>query len=88
MRILVEQHHGIGDVVHMLPMLLGVFLVWPRWLLVIELFLYLILDAFFSMKITNKTYDNHYLTKFILYPLFHLSYGFGSLLGILKIFSR
>ena len=67
---------------------LGVFLVWPRWLLVIELFLYLILDAFFSMKITNKTYDNHYLTKFILYPLFHLSYGLGSLLGILKIFSR
>lgn len=58
---------------------------WPRWLLGIELLAYIILDVIFSIKTTNNTYKNHYLVKFILYPLFHLSYGFGSLLGIVRI---
>lgn len=53
------------------------------WTLVIELVLYFGLDLLFSVKATQGM--QYVPMVFILFPIFHLSYGFGSLKGIFKI---
>jgi len=52
------------------------------WLFIAELGLYLILNIFFSFKLASGISQIPIL--FILFPLMHLSYGFGSLVGLLK----
>lgn len=54
-------------------------------LLALELAAYFSLDFIFSLKNSDKKYKNHALIKFILFPLYHLSYGAGSLIGIFKV---
>lgn len=54
-------------------------------LLALELTAYFSLDFIFSLKNSDKKYKNHALIKFILFPLYHLSYGAGSLIGIFKV---
>ena len=55
------------------------------WLLLCELGLYFLLDLLFSVKLTHKPVE--ILTLLFLFPAFHLSYGFGSLLGIFGVLS-
>ena len=57
---------------------------WITYLFLFELLLYLVLDLFFSFK---KVSDGviQSLISIILYPLFHISYGIGSIFGIFKI---
>jgi len=52
------------------------------WLFIAELGLYLILNIFFSFKLASGISQIPIL--FILFPLMHISYGFGSLVGLLK----
>lgn len=52
------------------------------WILTLELGLYLFLDILFSIKQTSKI--SYLPMLFILFPLFHISYGFGSLVGLAK----
>lgn len=52
------------------------------WLLAIELGLYLLLDLYFSFARSPRKYG--WVTLW-LYPLFHLCYGLGSLLGLFGI---
>lgn len=52
----------------------------------LELVLYFSLDALFSLKQTSSVKE--FLTLFILFPVFHISYGFGSLCGIVKLFDK
>lgn len=52
------------------------------WVLVAESGAYFILDLIFSLKGRKKSY---FAYKFVMYPLFHISYGIGSLLGLLNI---
>ncbi len=57
------------------------------WLLLgAELSLYLLLDVLFSAKISSS--GKEFFVMLALFPIFHLSYGFGSLVGITKLFSK
>lgn len=52
-----------------------------------ELALYILLDLIFSFKNIKKGLSHCFL-MFITFPLFHISYGIGSIVGIGKIFSK
>ena len=52
------------------------------WLFAVEMALYLALDIYFSFV---KCKFKHGFVTVWLYPLFHICYGFGSLLGLLGI---
>ncbi len=56
-----------------------------RWLLVTEALLYLALDVLFSGKQAKKA--SQFFRLLYLFPLFHISYGLGSLRGLLDLFS-
>ncbi len=57
------------------------------WLaLAAELILYALMDWFFSLK-QAKTLKEFLLLTF-LFPIFHVSYGIGSLMGIFKLFKK
>lgn len=51
-----------------------------------ELSLYLLLDVYFSIR--QATSIKEFLMLAVLFPIFHLSYGAGSMLGISKLFSK
>lgn len=53
------------------------------WLLSIELLLYLLLDIYFSSKSGESLKEMGLLIT--LFPIFHVSYGIGSLKGLLKL---
>ena len=60
---------------------------WIFWaLLGLELTLYLLLDVIFSLK--QATRFNEFWALLILFPIFHIQYGFGSIIGITKLFSK
>lgn len=50
---------------------------------ILELFLYFLLDLLFSVNSVDKMRKIPILM--ILFPIFHISYGFGSLLGLINI---
>ncbi|UQZ84339.1 Poly-beta-1,6-N-acetyl-D-glucosamine synthase [Paenibacillus konkukensis] len=52
------------------------------WLFTSEIILYFLLAMFFAIKDTTEVKYTPMLL--ILFPLFHISYGFGSFLGVLK----
>ena len=52
------------------------------WILIVELFVYFLLDLLFSTKAARKI--SYLPLLFILFPLFHISYGFGSMIGLIK----
>lgn len=66
--------------------ILGVASRWFWWLLFAELCLYLFMDIVFTIKISNSI--NEFFLILILFPTFHISYGIGSLKGIIKLLSR
>lgn len=51
------------------------------WLLVADLALYFLLDLVFSLKISSSVIQ--ILILVILFPMFHISYGLGSLTGLI-----
>lgn len=53
-----------------------------------ELLLYAILDLFFSLKTIKKIGLISSLISVIIYPLFHISYGIGSITGIGKVIKK
>lgn len=65
---------------------LGFLSKWFWRLLIIELGLYLILDIYFSKKQAKGCKEMRMLT--LLFPVFHISYGVGSLRGIINMFSK
>lgn len=63
------------------------FLWWPIWCaLGGELLLYFLCDVVFSIK-ASKTFSEFWLLL-ILFPLFHINYGFGSFCGLFKALSK
>jgi len=50
------------------------------WLFIVEISLYLLLDFIFSVNVATKM--KYIPLLLILFPIFHLSYGFGSLMGL------
>ena len=66
--------------------LLGI-LHWIFWLLLgAEMSLYLLLDTVFSIKQASSVKE--FFALLILFPIFHVAYGFGSMIGITKLFSK
>lgn len=57
-------------------------------LFIVEILLYIILDLIFSLKSIKKVGLMSSLISIIIYPLFHISYGIGSIMGIRKIIKR
>ena len=51
-----------------------------------ELLLYLSLDALFSAK--SGSSPREFLLLLVLFPIFHISYGIGSFLGLFKLLSK
>lgn len=87
---------GAMGIRHFIPMifvlsiislgLLG-FISYRFWLiLLIEMILYTMLDFLSSAQLTNKMKEM--LLLLILFPAFHISYGIGSMKGVLKLFSK
>ena len=64
--------------------ILSIFFKPMLYLFIAELALYFLLDCFFSAKEAENLKE--FLKLFVTYPLFHLSYGFGSLMGILNLY--
>lgn len=57
------------------------------WMLLgLDLTLYLLLDVVFSAKQASSIKE--FLTLIMLFPIFHISYGFGSIIGVIKLFSK
>lgn len=56
------------------------------WLFALEMVLYFALDCFFSAKQASGLKEFFLLV--LLFPIFHITYGVGSLKGILKLFSK
>ena len=57
------------------------------WMLLgVELALYLLLDVFFSAGLAKNTKE--FFTLICLFPIFHVAYGLGSMIGIFKLFSK
>lgn len=65
---------------------LGFVTVWFWRLLFVELCLYLALDVIYSFKASKSLRE--FFSLLILFPIFHISYGIGSLKGIVKLFSK
>lgn len=55
-------------------------------LFVCEIILYLLLDIVFSIKQAETIKE--FLTLIVLFPIFHIAYGLGSIVGITKLFSK
>lgn len=66
--------------------ILGVIHSWFWMLLGLELSLYTLLDVFFSFK--PATNVKEFFMLLVLFPIFHIAYGFGSILGITKLFTK
>lgn len=59
----------------------------PFWaLLGVELLLYLSLDLYFSIRQADSVKQALMLTA--LFPIFHIAYGFGSIVGLIKLCSK
>lgn len=57
-------------------------------LFIVEILLYIILDLIFSLKSIKKVGLMSSLISIIIYPLFHISYGIGSIRGIGKVIKK
>lgn len=55
-------------------------------LLAMELALYFMLDICFSIKQASRLKE--FFALLMLFPVFHIAYGFGSLLGVTKLFTK
>lgn len=56
-----------------------------KQLFLLELLLYLVLDCIFSIKDIKKYGIINFLLCLIIYPIFHISYGIGSIIGLFKL---
>ena len=66
--------------------LLGWLLAPFRFVLLIELLAYLVLDVVFSARAADRAKD--FVVLLALFPTFHITYGIGSLCGIWKLLTR
>ena len=64
----------------------SIFLSYVRWLLLVEILLYTGLDVLFSAKESNGICS--FFDLLYLFPIFHISYGVGSFIGLASLFSN
>ncbi|MBE6119191.1 MAG: glycosyltransferase family 2 protein [Erysipelotrichaceae bacterium] len=66
--------------------IMGIFWNVFLWALMAEVLLYLVIDVIFSINQSNKVLEAMLLI--LLHPLFHVSYGFGSMSGLIKLVKK
>ena len=85
---------GLITIRHLIPLLFLISLIvlsilspihmFFQYMLILELSSYLLLDSFFTFQKTFRSV-RHFPLLFLLFPIFHLSYGCGALIGLLQI---
>lgn len=74
-------------VISILGLLALGFLHWIFWFaLGLELALYSVLDILFSMKSSSSIKE--FFLLFAFFPIFHISYGWGSMMGLFQFFNK
>lgn len=66
--------------------LTGIFFPFIYMLLGLELALYLLLNIVFSIEKSSTLKE--FFVLLLLFPIFHISYGIGSIVGIIKLFTK
>ena len=64
----------------------SIFLPIARWLLAVEIFMYVLMDVVFSLKQAKQPIT--FFRLLYLFPVFHISYGLGSIVGLTSLFSN
>ena len=92
----IQKHNKPASVRHLIPLAFVLFLlfggiasIFSRLILggyLLTILLYLILDAVFSMKISRKKNLKLFPYTFITFPILHISYGVGFILGLFNFY--
>ena len=93
-----QKHKRPASLRHLVPMLfclfiiigsiLSIFFSTARILFLIVLGLYLLLDLLFSIKISSKESFKYLGYLLIIFPLLHLSYGLGFIIGLINFYVK
>ena len=92
----IQKHNKPASIRHLIPLLFVLFLlfggvssIFSKLILIgylLTILVYLILDAVFSVKICKKKSFNMFLYLFITFPILHISYGIGFILGLFNFY--
>lgn len=92
----IQKHNKPASVRHLIPLMFVIFLlfggiasIFSRFLMsgyILTILIYLILDATFSIKISKKKSFKHFTYLFITFPILHISYGVGFILGLFNFY--
>lgn len=92
----IQKHKRPASIRHLIPLMfvlflsvggaLSIFSTLIRWMYLIILGLYLLLDIVFSIKISFAKNIRYFFYLVVTFPLLHISYGLGFILGILNFY--
>lgn len=92
----IQKHRKPASIRHLIPLIFVLFLlfggiasVFSKFIRIgylLTILVYLILDATFSLKICKKKRFNHFPYLFITFPILHISYGIGFILGLFNFY--
>lgn len=92
----IQKHNKPASVRHLIPLMFVLFLlfggiasIFSKLILggyLLTILLYLILDAIFSIKISKKKNFKLFPYIFITFPILHISYGIGFILGLFNFY--
>ena len=92
----IQKHKKPASIRHLIPLMFVLFLLFGgiasifykfiRVGYLLTILFYLILDAVFSMKISKKKSFKHFKYTFITFPILHISYGIGFILGLFNFY--
>lgn len=92
----IQKHKKPASIRHLIPLMFVLFLlfggiasIFSKFILVgylLTILLYLILDAAFSIKICNKKTFKQFPYLFVTFPILHISYGIGFILGLFNFY--
>ncbi len=92
----IQKHKKPASIRHLIPLMFVLFLLlggiasffsnFIRIGYLLTILLYLILDGSFSFKISKKRSFKHFPYLFITFPILHISYGIGFILGLINFY--
>ncbi|MBE6055291.1 MAG: glycosyltransferase family 2 protein [Clostridium sartagoforme] len=92
----IQKHKKPASIRHLIPLMFVLFLLlggigsfFSKFIRVgylLTILLYLILDSIFSLKICNKKSLKHFPYLFVTFPILHISYGIGFILGLINFY--
>jgi hypothetical protein len=92
----IQKHKRPASIRHLIPMLFSMYLILgiplsfvsekTKWAFLAILSLYIILDVYFSIKMALRPKIKYIGYLLIIFPMLHLSYGVGFIMGILNFY--